>query len=217
MISKETNQSKENILQKPVINGLVLSGGQSSRMGTDKGEIYYHDKSQRRYLYDMMLPFCEAVFISCNNEQSKQIIDMPVIEDRYINIGPLNGILSAFQANANTAWLTVACDLPFLNQKTIAYLVDHRNHSKIATVFYNEEEKFIEPLITIWEPAANNILLKFLAEGCYSPSKILSKSDVEMIHVPNALALKNINTKEEYSEAISLIKKNNQHNFMLKN
>ena len=212
MISKNNFQSQEDIQLKPAINGLVLSGGQSLRMGHDKGEISYHDKTQRRYLYELLLPYCKAVFISCNDAQSKYIIDMPVIEDRYSNIGPLNGILSAFQSNPNTAWLTVACDLPFLNKETIGYLIDNRNHSKIATVFYNEEEKFLEPLITIWEPVANNILLKFLAEGCNSPSKILSKSDVEMIHVPGLMAFKNINTKEEYAEALSLLKKSNSHN-----
>ncbi|MBK8495728.1 MAG: NTP transferase domain-containing protein [Chitinophagaceae bacterium] len=37
--------------------GLVLCGGNSSRMGTDKSMLQYYDKPQRYHVYDMLLPF----------------------------------------------------------------------------------------------------------------------------------------------------------------
>ena len=39
------------------MNGLVLSGGQSSRMGTDKALIDYHGIPQYAYVYDLLLRF----------------------------------------------------------------------------------------------------------------------------------------------------------------
>lgn len=189
------------------INGLVLSGGQSTRMGKDKGEIHYYNTSQRKYLYYILSHHCQSTFISCNEEQSKHIIDTPIIKDVYENIGPLGGILSAFQINSNTAWLVVACDLPFVNDETIVYLINHRNPSKMATVFWDIENKFPEPMITIWEPCAYSVLLQLVKQGYHSPRKALINADVEILNAPDPLVLKNVNTTEEYEEVLSLLHK----------
>ena len=49
---------------KPVLNGLVLAGGQSLRMGFDKGNVNWHGKPQRYHMADMLKPYCKVVF-SC--------------------------------------------------------------------------------------------------------------------------------------------------------
>ena len=57
----------------PNTYGLVLCGGKSTRMGTDKSMLQYHSKPQRYYVYDLLFPLCEKVFISCNEQQSSTI------------------------------------------------------------------------------------------------------------------------------------------------
>ena len=49
--------------------GLVLSGGKSTRMGTDKGLIEYHGLPQREHLYHLLSKVCERTFISLRREQ----------------------------------------------------------------------------------------------------------------------------------------------------
>ena len=193
--------------QIPALNGLVLSGGQSTRMGRDKGDIEYHSKSQREYVSDLLSSYCSEVFISCNREQSKLITNTPKIEDAFLNQGPLGGILSAFQQAPNAAWLTVACDLPFLNEATIEHLIQRRNPSKMATAFRDAEGKFPEPLVTIWEPKAYPVLLQFLAQGYSCPRKALINSDVEILHAPDTFVFKNVNTKKEYNKVLSMLQK----------
>jgi len=53
--------------------GLVLSGGKSTRMGTDKGLIKYHGVPQREYLYDLLSQVCEETFISLREEQEAEL------------------------------------------------------------------------------------------------------------------------------------------------
>lgn len=204
MFTEDTSLQPNKDIHKN-LNGLVLSGGQSSRMGKDKGGICYHDISQRIYLHEMLSTYCNEVFISCNTAQSKQINDLPIIEDVYQNIGPLGGILSAFQFNQNTAWLCVACDLPFINEETISYLISHRNPLKTATAFLNSEDNFPEPLVTIWEPKAFSFLLQYVKDGNYSPRKALTNFDTELLQVSNPIIFKNVNTKEEYNKAVSML------------
>ncbi len=203
----------EKIIQQqiPAVNGLVLSGGKSTRMGSDKGAIQYYDKSQREHVYELLAPFCNETYISCNREQAVSIsMAMPLMEDTFLGLGPAGGILSAFQQNPNVAWLTIACDLPFINAEVIQYLISHRNPSKMATAFLDAEGEFPEPLVTIWEPRAYSVLLQFLSQGYSCPRKALLHSDVEILKAPDTFAFKNINTTEEYNAAMAILHK--KHN-----
>jgi molybdopterin-guanine dinucleotide biosynthesis protein A len=188
--------------QQPKLNGLVLIGGKSERMGTDKSLLDYHGKSQREHVLKMLQPFCEAAFLSCNATQSVEI-ESSKIEDRFLGIGPMGGILSAFQSAPDKAWLTVACDMPHLNTDVLHYLIEHRNPSKLATAFVNIEEGFPEPLLTIWEPKAYPVLLQALSMGISCPRKVLINSEIELLSIPNPGALKNVNDPEARQEVLT--------------
>ncbi len=189
------------------VNGLVLCGGKSKRMGTDKGSIHYHNKSQREYMFELLLPFCDEVFLSVNEQQVHSVENLPYIQDTVIDKGPAGGILSTFEHNPNAAWLVVACDLPYLNKETIAYLIEHRNPQKIATAFWNETGEFPEPLIAVWEPKAHLFLQQFMTNGAHCPRKFLIQNDVEMLTAPDAYRFRNINTKDEYESTMKGLKK----------
>jgi len=159
----------------PPVKGLVLTGGQSVRMEKDKSSLVYHGKTQREYVYDMLQNYCSDVFISCNHDQARELDgQFPLIEDTFVGLGPMSGILSAFQLDPDAAWLTVACDLPYLSKSTLDYLIKNRNPSKAATAFYDPKGEFPEPLITIWEPKSYPALLQFLSQGYTCPRKALS-------------------------------------------
>lgn len=182
----------------PGMNGLVLAGGKSERMQADKGSINYFGKSQRLHVYDLLTPHCADVFVSYADAGKINTDEqLPIVIDTFTDLGPFGGILSAFQTNPNAAWLTVACDLPYLSAQTLAYLAEHRNPSKVATCFIDSDNRFPEPLITIWEPRAYPIMLQFLSLGYSCPRKVLINSDVELLQVPDVAELQNINYPEE--------------------
>lgn len=195
------------IKSKPPLFGLVLSGGKSSRMGRDKANIKYHGElTQIEYTKKILTPFCENIFISLNPNrkilEDKDISNFDIIYDSFLDIGPLSGILSAFKKHPDAAWLTVACDMPFLTEQSIAQLVENRNTTKIATAFKSPENEFPEPLITIWEPKAFPRLLQMLAYGYDCPRKTLINSDIQLIDNQSTNELKNINTIEEFEHSI---------------
>jgi molybdopterin-guanine dinucleotide biosynthesis protein A len=186
------------LLAKPVLNGLVLAGGKSVRMGYDKGAVNWFGKEQRYHVADMLKPLCEEVFISCRTEQKPQIsINYNVLEDTFTGLGPFGAILSAFREKPDSAWLVVACDLPLLETDTFKNLISQRNTSKIATAFNSPDNEFPEPLITIWEPKSYPVLLAFLAQGYSCPRKVLINNDVHLLQAPNPDALTNVNTPED--------------------
>ena len=186
------------------LNGLVLAGGKSQRMGHDKGAIEYYGKAQRDFEADLIAPLCEEVYISISENQKEGIeSEYKTIKDTFTGLGPYGTILSAFREHPNNAWLTIACDLPLLNKETLQYLVHKRNPSKLATCFHNPDTKFPEPLITIWEPRAYPVLLEFLSQGYSCPRKVLINADIEEIKVDQVDFMQNVND----SEALELVKK----------
>ncbi|MEX2592324.1 MAG: NTP transferase domain-containing protein [Anditalea sp.] len=188
---------------KPAIKGLVLAGGESKRMQKDKGELAYHGKSQREHLLSLIQPFCSQAFLSCNAKQAIVLKDkFPLIEDAFFGLGPMGGILSAFRTDPNAAWLTVACDLPYLSNKTLEHLLMHRNPSKVATAFLDPKGKFPEPLVTLWEPRSYPVLLEYLSQGYSCPRKVLINSEVEILNAPDKREFYNVNHPEEYEEVV---------------
>ena len=179
------------------MSALILSGGQSCRMGKEKRLINYHGKTQEQYLFDLLSNCFSAVYVSINQNQTT---DLPYIQDLDFGVkSPMVGIVSAFNYNPNVAWLVVACDMPFVDEKAIEFLVKHRNSQKFATAFENLEEHFPEPLLTIYEPKIFPILQEAINQGKKSPMKVLQNLDIESLQEFDNLWIRNINTVEERS------------------
>lgn len=189
------------------INGLVLAGGKSQRMGIDKSTMLWHGVEQRYYVADMLKEYCDEVFISCRAEQEAEIKNYTTIPDAYTDLGPYGAILSAFKAYPDKTWLVVACDLPLLDKETLSHLVAQRDTSKMATTFESPYDGLPEPLITIWEPKSYNILLSYIPEGYKCPRKALRNNpdDVKIIKALNPDALMNTNTPEDAEKVKNIL------------
>ncbi len=194
-------KSKNNFLY-----GLILVGGKSSRMKTDKASLEIHGKKQSLHCFELLNKFCQQTFLSNRQEQAglggqkglPQIHD----EEPFLNIGPLGGILSAMKKYPDAAWLVLACDLPYVDEKTIQYLINYRNPKKMATAFKSVHDGLPEPLCAIYEPNNLKYFKKFVNEGIHCPRKILMQADVELLVPPSVKALENVNNPEEYKEAL---------------
>ncbi len=179
------------------INGLVLTGGKSTRMGHDKSTLEYFGKPHKEFVKELLDAQGFQTYYSVQ-KTSKNDNEIP---DTFLNLGPFGGICSAFQKDPNSAWMVLATDLPFVNDDLVSLLAKKRNPAKVATAIKGKGKQFPEPLITIYEPKAYPVLLQFLAQGYSCPRKMLINSDVEIIEVEDSL-IRNINTPQEYEAAI---------------
>jgi len=180
------------------INGLVLAGGKSQRLGQDKTTINYHGIAHRELLAKILRVRCQDTYLSCRADQSGQIeTEFPLLPDNFTGLGPYGGILSAFQKHPNHAWFVIASDLPFALEDAIDYLLERRDPSKIATAYHNHITDFPDPLMTIWEPKAYPVLLQFLGQGYSCPRKVLINSDIAIVEPADQNWLTNVNTPED--------------------
>ena len=190
----------------PPVKGLVIAGGKSTRMGMDKSELVYYYKPQWEHLADLMDGLGLDTYISLAPGSDSQG-EYPVIEDTFLDLGPYGAILSALRSDPNSAWLTVAIDIPLLDREVLQNLIVNRDAGKMATCFHNPVTAFPEPLITIWEPRAYPRLLDLLSRGFSCPRKALINSDIKELELEDHSVLRNVNTQEDREEVIALIQK----------
>ncbi|MEO1412614.1 MAG: NTP transferase domain-containing protein [Bacteroidota bacterium] len=179
------------------IKGLVLAGGKSQRMGRDKGAISYHGKAQREHMADLLSELTEETYLSVAPGTQVES-QYPLLEDRFLGLGPFGGLLTAFQRDPNAAWLVVACDQPLLQQRHLRLLLEQRETYRVATCFHNPDTRFPEPLMTLWEPKAYSVLSQFLTRGYSCLRKVLINASVREIEVEDHSFMLNVNTPEEY-------------------
>ena len=191
----------------PPLFGLVLAGGTSSRMQRDKAALAYHGKPQLQWAHELLERFTTATFISVRPDQRDDELrrSLPQVVDRHPGIGPLAGIEAALLTHPKAAWLVVACDLPFLDARTLDLLIQNRDASRIATAFRSAHDGLPEPLCAIWEPRSIESVAAVIAAGRSCPRKLLINSDARLLDLPDARALDNINTSQEFGEAQSAL------------
>lgn len=186
------------------LNGLVLAGGKSTRMGHDKGLIDWHGKPQRYYLADLLKNYCDDVFIACRKDQAEQIRRdgyNPLIDNQTAST-QFGAILGALKTNPNTAWLVVACDMPFIDSLSVQYLIGRRDTNKLATS-YADTNSLPEPLFSIWEPAAITMLEAEFKSNITCPRKALINNlgKVKLVPPQSPNIVANINTPEAAEDA----------------
>ena len=184
--------------------GLVLAGGRSRRMGSDKALLRHGGKSQLEHAVELLEAVTDAVFVSTRRDQQEEPerARFATIPDRYDNLGPVAGILSAMHAQPDADWLVVACDLPNLDRPTLEYLVEHADNKRPFTAFESSYDGLPEPLCAIYRSGSEERLRNFVDEGIVCPRKMLIRSDTQLLAQPNASALDNVNTPEDLGRSV---------------
>ena len=184
--------------------GLILAGGRSRRMGQDKALLKRDGRSQLASLVDLLESMVQRVFVSTRSDQREEAErrQFAQIIDRYSDMGPVAGVLSAMDDHPGADWLVVACDLPNVDEDTIRYLIDNRSEEKPFTAYRSSHDDLPEPLCAIYRLGSEAIIRDFVDAGLTCPRAIMIRSDTKLLAQPDPRALDNINTPEDLQESV---------------
>jgi molybdenum cofactor guanylyltransferase len=107
----------------PRVSTLVLAGGQSRRMGRDKAFLDFAGVPLIERVIERVQSLCAETIIVANDAERFARFGLRVVRDIYPGKGSLGGIFSGLQALSAEYALVVACDLPFLNDALLRYLI----------------------------------------------------------------------------------------------
>ncbi|WP_175404010.1 molybdenum cofactor guanylyltransferase [Mucilaginibacter sp. PPCGB 2223] len=136
------------------LRGVIICGGESRRMGTDKGLIRIGDSCWAAYMADKLNVFGLPVLVSINKTQQLTYLnffsgDQLIVDSMDIG-GPLNGLLSVHTLYPDEDLLLLACDMINMQKSTIERLINTYNDDAGHDFYAYRQDAFAEPLCAIY-------------------------------------------------------------------
>lgn len=125
------------------VGAIILAGGKSSRMGTDKGLLSLNGKPMVAHVMDILKPITDDIIIISNNV-AYEVFGVPVYEDLIKDAGPLAGIYTGLKHSKHDKNIVVSCDVPFVSEKLLHYLINScKNYDVTIPIKNNKTHQVI--------------------------------------------------------------------------
>lgn len=186
------------------MKGLLIAGGQSSRMKQEKASLVFNGMPLHAKLTQLLKTVTDSVYISARRDSNfLAVAQASVFFDEIDNIGPASALLRAAREFPEHSWLVTACDFPLLEPGTLQTLLEvHTSfNSRPEITCYVHEDGTPEPLLAIWTPTALRRLENNVAAGLQGPMATLKQSQVQLVKPSDPHWLLNINTPEDWERA----------------
>lgn len=177
------------------ITGVILAGGKSRRMGTDKALLALNGKPFIQHVAEAFQSVFTDVVISANTTEY-EFLGLPVIGDVYTNCGPLGGIHAALGLVRTPHIFTAPCDVPFLHSTTFETLLQEAEPGVIAVASAGGQ---LHPLVGVYPAGCRSALETFLVAGGRRVSDFLATMGFRTVRRDGwAETLGNINEVGQY-------------------
>lgn len=114
------------------ITGIILSGGKSTRMGTNKSLLKLGDQTVIERIIDLMKPLFGRVILSTNSFDEYRFLGLEMFEDIYNGSGPLGGIHSGLVHSQTEKNFIISCDIPLMSAGIIKFLIEYSTDKPIT-------------------------------------------------------------------------------------
>jgi molybdenum cofactor guanylyltransferase len=189
------------------VEGFILVGGASSRMGVDKSRLVLGGQTGVERIADSMRSMAGKISLVGSLQDPSQSA-LPNIPDLHNRWGPLGGIQAALTAGQTDWCLIVACDLPFVTTELFERLAKDIDESIDAIVPLQDDTR-PQPLCALYRRApCLRAAEQSIANSEHSPRALLDKVRTRYVPFGELSDLKgaehfffNVNTPENYQRA----------------
>jgi len=192
------------MIDKKHITGIILAGGKSSRMGSDKGLLLLNNKPFIQHIVEALQPLVNEVIIVSNNSDY-DIFKLKRVNDLIEGSGPLAGIYTGLHHSKTESNFVLSCDVPLINTETLEKLTNQIDEN--ADVIQIESNGKTMPLIAIYKKHCGSIFFELLKQGERRLQFAVDQCNVKTIVLNTALEkfTVNINTTNQFNEITNAI------------
>ena len=188
------------------MTAIILAGGRSSRMGSDKAFL----KIGGAVIIEREITALKKVFrdvvVVVSDSKKYDLKSVRIVEDIIKDYGPLGGLHAGLMASGTIKNFVTACDMPFLNEDVIRYVMGMSGGRDIVVPKIDGK---LHPLFGVYSKACIPVIEEMVKEGLHRVSglydrletRFISKKAIEKLDT-EVKSIININTKEELSACL---------------
>ena len=170
------------------VSGIILSGGKSQRIGTDKALLKLGNETIIERVTNLMKSLFQKVLIITNTPSEYRFLNVQLYEDIYKQKGPLSGIHSGLTYSQTEKNFIISCDIPLMSPEMIKYVVEFKSdktvryceaaghHHHLAGIFSKSLLPEIEKIFLLKVKSSDK------KEKFYSIEHLLKNIETEIIH-----------------------------------
>ena len=161
------------------ITGIILAGGQNTRMGQNKALVLWKGKRLIDWVFDALSPLCSSILISSNVE-----IDSPknslIVADRHRDIGPLAGIEAGLYHSKTQLNIIVSVDTPLLTSEFFRHMISEHKRFEISLPLHDGVN---EPMIGVYNRSILPNIQQAIALGQYKPPALIKSCYYQEVEI----------------------------------
>jgi molybdopterin-guanine dinucleotide biosynthesis protein A len=194
------------------IGCIVLAGGRGLRLGQDKASEIIGDRSLLERVVSRLTSFnSDILVVTASKRAFLQLNGYPrlrAVADIYLNKGPLGGVYAGLKASDSFYNFVVACDMPFLNQALLRYMMQISAGFDLVVPRFGE---LVEPLHAVYSRACLAPIESLLKQGDLILRRLFALVEVRYVEAeeidrfdPQHLSFFNINNEADMEKAKKL-------------
>jgi len=206
-----------------MVDGVILAGGQSRRMGQDKALMLLSGRPLLQRVIDVLAAVCADLILVTNEPERYAHFALKTAPDIFPGAGSLGGLYSGLAAARSETVIAVACDMPFLNVSLLEFMVEQATEVdavvpdiSAATLSPGEKPKAkqldLHPLHAVYRRTCLAPIEAQLRAGDLRMMGFFEQVNVRFIKRaevlrfdPQLRSMVNLNTPEEWAQAERIV------------
>ena len=191
--------------------GIIMAGGKNSRMGRDKACLHVGTETILENTVNQLTKVVNNILVISNRPQSLSGSGLHIVPDIFPGCGPLGGIHAWLVHSTTDVNLVVACDMPFLHEKMLKYLVEHGARYDVVIPRLGN---YLEPLTACYHKSCLQVIESHINERRLKITSFFPEVDVLYVERKKLTELAgtdysffNVNTPEDLEQARDIKKR----------
>ncbi|MCZ6681004.1 MAG: molybdenum cofactor guanylyltransferase [Candidatus Poribacteria bacterium] len=194
-----------------IVTGVILAGGRSRRMGTNKALIRLRDEEIIAHVIRQMQVVTDELLLITNTPDLYAHLGLPMHADITPNMGALGGIHAGLTYAINGAALCVGCDMPLLQPNLLSYLIDILGEYDAVVPYVREAAQsasVYQTLTAVYSKRCLPVIDQMLTAGELRVHALYDRISVRIVEPDEwrqfdsgGLSFFNINTPQDFAQA----------------
>ena len=192
------------------VTGVLLAGGKSRRMGTDKRFLPVGERPLLERSCTVLSRIFERVCIVIAQDSPPLEAQIPVLRDLIPSSGSLGGMYTGLQQAATAYIFLAACDMPFIHEGLVQYMVGQKDDVDIVLADWNGRP---QPTHAVYNRNCQSVVEELIRSGDLKLQRLLANPSLRVRLVredeireidPDGRSFLNVNTPSDLVRARAL-------------